>query len=386
MTWTPDSWKSKKLTQIAAYQKLPLLEASASSLKKKPGIVKFAEILELKRNLANVVAGKAIVLQIGDCVERFSDFTLSSTNRRLNFYNFLANELGKKLNKQIVIVGRIGGQFAKPRTQVSEDVRGQQIPIYRGDLFHSQIATKTARAANPARLISGYQFARQSYRWVNLFNQKSENFIFTSHEALHPYYESALTKKQAHNFYATSAHLLWLGVRTNFRESAQLEFLSGVANPVAVKIDSHCTVDQIRELIARLNPQHSIGKLIFISRMGADKIEKYLPDLLEATIRTNSIWICDPLHGNTQKSIQGHKFRLLDEAILELKLYAQILEQMGLPFQGIHLEATPDPIKECLGRNENPKDWLEVLDQPVCDPRLNHEQTKEILSFVPHTI
>ena len=436
--WSKDSWRNKPILQQPTYNDKELLKKVESKLSKYPPLVFAEEVESLKRRLSDVTEGKAFLLQGGDCAESFSEFNADNIRDFFKVFLQMSVALTFAGGKPVVKVGRIAGQFAKPRSSDFEEVNGEKIPSYRGDIINSIEPTIEAREPDPYRMISAYNqsaatlnliraFARGGYadlrkvhQWnldfaksskaheryqkltddikkaldfmdaigINSTNMPllNQTILYTSHEALLLNYEEALTRVDSISgkYYDCSAHMLWIGDRTRQLDHAHVEFLRGVQNPIGIKAGPTTTVEDLLGLIEKINPQNESGKLNVIVRMGADDIQKYFPPLLRAVKKEgrNVLWSSDPMHGNTFKTSNNYKTREFDNVLREVKNFMQIHKAEGTVAGGVHLEMTGKDVTECVGGAQAiTEDNLSSRYHTHCDPRLNASQALE-LSFL----
>lgn len=434
-TWTPSSWQGRPALQQPAWPDDSALGRTLEQLAVLPPLVFAGEARKLKDALATVGRGEAFLLQAGDCAESFRDFSADAIRDKLKVILQMAVVLTYASGLPVVKVGRIAGQFAKPRSSDSEEVNGQTLPAFRGHAVNDNAFDADARRADPARLVQAYHqsaatlnllraftkggFAdltqihtwnqefvaasKQGQRYEQIARQieRSLRFMaacgidlgadsalhevdfYTSHEALLLSYEEALTRQDSltGDWYDCSAHMLWIGERTRQLEGAHIEFMSGIANPIAVKVGPSATPGELVDLCERLDPQMDPGRLTFITRMGAGLIEERLPPLIDAVRRAGRhvVWVCDPMHANTFLTASGYKTRRLDDVLTEIKTFFMIHQQEGTVPGGVHLELTAEDVTECLGGAE------EILDshlvnryEALCDPRLNARQSLDL--------
>ena len=438
MNWTKESWREKPIKQQPVYENLDELRKVEKELSKYPPLVFAGEVRNLKSHLAKVCEGKAFLLQGGDCAESFAEFSADNIKDIFKVFMQMAVVLTFAGGMPVVKVGRIAGQFAKPRSSDYEERDGIKLPSYRGDIINSIEFTPEARKADPQRMLRAYNqsaatmnllraFARggladlhkihkwtldfvkespQGHRFEELANRITEalkfmeacgitsqntpaikeTVLYTSHEALLLNYEEALTRQDSltGEWYDCSAHMLWIGDRTRDPNEAHVEFLKGVKNPIGVKAGPSMQPDTLLELIDKLNPDNEAGRLNIIVRMGADKIEKEFPKLLKAVKREgkNVIWSIDPMHGNTIKTSSNVKTREFDKILQEVKGYFAVHKSEGTFPGGIHLEMTGRDVTECIGGSyEIGEEDLAKNYDTHCDPRLNAKQALE-LSFL----
>jgi len=436
--WSVDSWRKKTAKQQPKYQNTEELKNVENQLKEFPPLVFAGEVRNLKEELAKVCNGEAFLIQGGDCAESFKEFNANTIKDLFKVMLQMAVVLTHAGGKPVVKIGRVAGQFAKPRSSDTEIINGVELPSYRGDIVNSIEPTLEARTPDPNRMIKAYfqsavtqnllrAFARggfadlhQVHRWnvdfvkdeklskkyenianeitkalkfmeaigINAKNTPTlrETTLYTSHEALLLNYEEALTRKDSisGDWYDCSAHMLWIGDRTRGLDEAHIEFLKGVENPIGVKAGPTISADELLQLIDTLNPKNEAGRLNVIIRMGANKIQEHLPTLIKAVKKEGKkvVWSIDPMHGNTYKTDNGYKTRQFDNILLEVKQFFEIHESLGTYPGGIHLEMTGKDVTECVGGaiklTEND---LSSRYHTHCDPRLNAKQALE-LSFL----
>lgn len=400
-----------------------------------PPLVFAGEARALRRSLGEVAAGRAFLLQAGDCAESFYDFTADSIRDKLKVILQMAVVLTYGAGTPVVKVGRIAGQFAKPRSSAYETVDGVQIPAFRGHIINDDAPTVEARRPDPARLIAAYHqsastlnllraFTKGGFADLSQVHMWNQEFVassregqryeaiageidralrfmracginlnaaeelhqvdfYTSHEALILGYEEALTRRDSltGGWYDTSAHLLWAGERTRQLDGAHLHFLSGIENPVAAKVGPGADPAQLVKLCDILDPEYEPGRLTLISRMGADNVAGRLPALQRAVHESGHpvVWTCDPMHGNTFVSEGGRKTRHFDVVLREITGFFAACGQTGTWPGGVHVELTGDSVTECLGGAEEiVEDDLELRYTTACDPRLNGRQSLDL--------
>ncbi len=437
--WKVNSWRNLPIKQQPIYENQDLLKQTEQQLKNFPPLVSFDEIEKLKSELALVSEGKAFLLQGGDCAESFAEFSHDNLKNFFRTVMQMTIALMHGLDKPIVKVGRIAGQYAKPRSDNSETIDGVTMPSYRGDIVNKIDFEKDARVADPKRLIESYFYSAASLNYLrslalggygNLekINKWNEEFahslvskentekvieevnknlrfmkacgldssslpqlttasFFTSHEALLLNYEEAFTRENKDNkkFYDLSAHMLWIGDRTRTPNEAHVEFMRGINNPIAFKVGPSITKDDLLNLLEILNPENEAGRITLISRMGAGKVEQTLPPLVEAVKKSGKkvIWSCDPMHGNTIKSSNGYKTRKFDDILGEIKAFFKVHKELGTYAGGVHFEMTGQDVTECLGGNQQITE-LNLQDRyhTHCDPRLNSSQSVELAFMI----
>ena len=439
-TWHPQSWKQFEALQQPEWPDLKALEETYTQLSHYPPLVFAGEVRSLKQHLAKVAHGEAFLLQGGDCAESFSDFTADSIRDKLKVLLQMAAILTHGLSKPVVKVGRIAGQFAKPRSSPMETQNGVSLPSFRGESVNDPYFSENARLPDPKRLERAYfqsastlnllraftgggfadlrqlhfwnqDFVKQSpqgKRYARLVDKLEESLrfmkavgidegyhshvlreveYFTSHEALILEYESALTRRDSltGDFYDCSAHLLWIGERTRQLDGAHVEFMKGINNPVAVKIGPSITRDEILGLCDQLNPDNEAGRLTLICRFGHSKIAEVLPSLLRGISQEGRtiVWSCDPMHGNTYSAPGGIKTRSIKHIMEELKSFFMIHKAEGTIPGGMHFELTGDNVTECVGgSHEIREEQLSERYTTTCDPRLNVAQSLDIAFLV----
>ena len=432
--WTKSSWHTFPVLQQPNWPDKNKLAEVLTSLSQLPPLVFAGEIRDLKSMLAKAAKGEAFLLQGGDCAEDFSHCTPASIRETLKVLLQMAVILTYAGGKPVVKVGRIAGQFAKPRSSDSEIVDGQEIPSYRGDMVNSIEPLASARIPDPERIMKGYfisaatlnllrAFTRGGFAALQRVQAWNQEFVkqspmgrsyerlaeqisqaihfmevigiptdtpqikqvqfFTSHEALLLGYEEALTREDSTTggWYDCSAHMLWIGDRTRQLEGAHIEFLRGVLNPLGIKVGPKHNVDEITGILERLNPENEAGRITLITRFGAKEIEKYLPPLIRAVKRTgqNVVWSCDPMHANTFTAETGHKTRDFDDILTELRNFFELHWSEGTVPGGVHFELTGNNVTECIGGARNLAHvHLSEKYLTTCDPRLNAEQSLEM--------
>jgi 3-deoxy-7-phosphoheptulonate synthase len=438
-TWSPESWRNRPIRQVPAYPSPEKLATIEEKLRRYPPLVFAGEARRLKSALAQVADGRAFVLQGGDCAESFSDFTANIIRDTFRVLLQMAVVLTYGASVPVVKMGRMAGQFAKPRSSDTETVNGETLPTYRGDIINGPEFTAEARVPDPARMETGYfqsagtlnllrAFATGGYadlhevhRWNLGFVSRSpaveryrdlaqridetlgfmaacgmnsattpqirETDFFTSHEALLLPYEQALTRidSTSGDWYACSAHFLWVGDRTRQPDGAHVEFLRGVRNPLGLKVGPTTSLDDLLRLIDTLNPQNEPGRLTLIARMGADKVARLLPPLLRAVKREGRrvVWLCDAMHGNTITTQAKLKTRNFDAILAEVRSFFDAHAAEGTWAGGVHVEMTGRDVTECIGGAQRLTEAdLSRSYETFCDPRLNAEQSLELAFLV----
>ena len=437
--WTPQSWRAKPAKHIPSdYPDAGAVTRVEDELRRMPPLVFAGEARRLKSHLGNVADGKAFLLQGGDCAESFKEFSADNIRDTFRLILQMAVVLTFAGGKPVVKVGRIAGQFAKPRSEPIETIDGVTLPSYRGDNINGMEFEAGGRTPDPERLLKAYgqssstlnllrAFAGGGYadlynihRWTlgfvadspqgarykELAEKISESLtfmaaigvtpdthpemhrveFFTSHEALLLGYEEAMTRvdSTSGDWYDTSAHMLWIGERTRQLDGAHVHFMKGIKNPIGVKVGPTMEADDLLRLIDVLNPANESGRLTLIGRFGSDKIADRLPRLMEATRKSGRsvVWSIDPMHGNTLKAGNGYKTRPFDRILSEVKAFVEIAGAEGVHPGGVHLEMTGQNVTECIGgaRAVSEGDLADRY-HTHCDPRLNGEQALE-LSFL----
>ncbi|MBM3585245.1 MAG: 3-deoxy-7-phosphoheptulonate synthase class II [Alphaproteobacteria bacterium] len=442
-TWSPDSWRGLPIQQQPTYDDPAALAAVEAKLRRFPPLVFAGEARNLKRSLAKVAAGKAFLLQGGDCAESFAEFHPDVIRDTFRVLLQMAVVLTYGGNMPVVKVGRMAGQFAKPRSADNETQNGVTLPAYRGDIINAIEFTPEARRPDPARLEQayaqsaatlnllrafaqgGYADLHQVHRWNLGFVGRSaqgERYedmarrigealdfmeacgvtgettptlrttdFYTSHEALLLGYEQAMTRVDSTtgDWYDCSAHLLWCGDRTRQPDGAHLEFLRGVGNPLAFKAGPSLGADEMLRLIDTLNPENEPGRLMIIGRFGADKVAEHLPALIRAIEREGRtvVWSCDPMHGNTIKSVNGFKTRPFDRILAEVETFFAIHRAEGTHAGGVHFEMTGQDVTECIGGAQAiTESRLGDRYHTYCDPRLNASQALELAFLIAENL
>ncbi|MEW5704471.1 MAG: class II 3-deoxy-7-phosphoheptulonate synthase [Pseudomonadota bacterium] len=441
--WSPESWRKKPARQLPDYPNKKTLADAEQTLRGYPPLVFAGEARHLRAKLGEVAEGRAFLLQGGDCAESFAEFGADNIRDTFRVLLQMAVVLTFGAACPVVKVGRMAGQFAKPRSEDMETQAGVTLPSYRGDIVNGMAFTEEARAPDPQRMLQAYAqaaatlnllraFAQGGYadlhqvnRWNlgfvsqskqgekyrDLADRLTETLAFmeacgltsetsaeirqtdfhTSHEALLLHYEQALTRVDSTtgDWYDCSAHLLWIGDRTRQPDSAHVEFLRGIHNPIGVKISSKVEAAELLRLIDILNPNNDPGRLTLISRMGAEQIWDRLPPLIRAVKREGRkvVWSCDPMHANTVKASNGYKTRSFDRILKEIEAFFAIHQAEGSYAGGIHFELTGQDVTECIGgAQEITEDRLADRYHTHCDPRLNASQGLELAFLVAEAL
>lgn len=384
--WRPDSWREKPALQLPNYDDLSKLKQVEKRLARRAPIVELNDVDLLSRRIASVADGRGILLQTGDCAETFE----GASRKNVAAYADLLAQMAARIEVcaacEVVRVGRIAGQYAKPRTQPMESSNGVELHAYRGDAVNDLAPEPLARRPDPERLLLAHEYSERSARWLCGHVPDGDEPIYTSHEALLLNYEEALAQydELSARWWSGSAHMLWIGERTRQIDGAHLEFVRGIANPIAIKYGPSAAPDKLCRLLEILNPERVPGRVTLIPRLGHDHIETRLPLLIRATVREGWTvpWCLDPMHGNTHVA-GGKKTRDLDHIQAEIGSFFAIARAEGAWPGGIHLELTPDDVTECIGGKSGIREKdLEKAYKTACDPRLNRGQALEIADFV----
>lgn len=440
MTWAPESWRTKPAAQQVAYPDDAAVAAVLEEIRQLPPLVTSWEVEALRLELAKAARGEAFVLQGGDCAESFRACRPDGISATLKILLQMSLVLVHGTRKPVVRIGRIAGQYAKPRSADTETRGEVTLPAYRGDLVNCDEFTLAARTPDPTLMLRGYEraaltlnfiraltdggfadlhhpefwdlsFARSApnvarYRAIVESIRESLGFVtavagvdsallrrvdvYTSHEGLALPYEQAQTRTvpRRPGFYNLSTHLPWIGMRTAALDGAHVEFHRGISNPIGIKIGTAMTRDWLLGLLDALDPQHQPGRIVLIARMGADAVADALGPLIEAVrgAGRQPLWLCDPMHGNTETTHNGYKTRRFDRILAELETSFAVHRQVGSRLGGVHFELTGDDVTECVGgaRGLTEAD-LERAYLTRVDPRLNYEQALEMaLAIADH--
>ncbi|MCY4330856.1 MAG: 3-deoxy-7-phosphoheptulonate synthase class II [Endozoicomonadaceae bacterium] len=441
--WSPDSWRQFPIQQQPVYPDNDVLIAVENKLKQQPPLVFAGEVTDLKAQLAEVAWGNAFLLQGGDCAESFTAFSTDTIRDTFKVLMQMAVVLTFAASRNVIKVGRIGGQFAKPRSSDTETRDGVTLPSYRGDIINDYQFTPEARVPDPERIIKAYHQASATLNLVRAFAQgglasldkihswnldfvkglASEQFyeltahidqsiafmkacgitventpqlrettLYTSHEALLLPYEEALVHHDhlTDSWYDCSAHMLWIGDRTRQPEGAHVEFLRGINNPLGIKLGPSATEDDLNELLEKLNPDNEAGRITLIVRMGADYIETGLPPLIRCVKKEGHevVWSSDPMHGNTIETNTGYKTREVKRILQEVQSFFAIHKTEGTYAGGIHFEMTGANVTECIGGDHHTITEQSLSDRYTtqCDPRLNASQALELAFMIADTL
>ena len=440
MSWNPSSWRDLPILQVPDYPHQAKVKDTEYRLAQKPPLVFAGEVQNLRSQLGKVANGEAFLLQGGDCAESFAEFSANNIRDSFKVFLQMAVVLTFGASMPIVKIGRMAGQFAKPRSSGTETVGGVELPSYRGDMVNGIEFDKESRIPDPTRLLQVYEqsastlnllraFSRggmadlhEVHKWTTDYitdtkqverfealasriddclafmdacglNSSStaamaETDFFTSHEALLLNYEEAMTRQdtitEEKGFFTTSAHMVWIGDRTRQLDGAHVEYMSGINNPIGLKCGPSMDTDDLLRLIDKLNPDNIPGRLTLIARMGADIVTEKLPPLVKAVKEAgaNVVWCSDPMHGNTVKASTGYKTRRVDDVMREVSGFFEVHDSFGTYPGGVHFEMTGQNVTECVGG------LVEVTEARLgdryhthCDPRLNAAQSLE-LSFL----
>ena len=437
--WSPSSWRNLPIEQSPVYPDMTALKAAEDQLASFPPLVFAGEARKLKRKLAAVANGEAFLLQGGDCAESFAEHSADNIRDFFRVFLQMAVVLTYAAASPVVKVGRIAGQFAKPRSSPTETIGGVELPIYRGDIVNGSEATPGSRIPDPRRQLEAYRqsaatmnllraFATGGYANLDFVHQWMLGFVkespqsgryqevadriaealdfmracgvnpesnpelrqtdfFTSHEALLLGYEQALTRVDSTtgDWYATSGHMIWIGDRTRQLDHAHIEFCRGVKNPIGLKCGPSLKPDELMKLIDALDPENEAGRLTLIMRFGADKAFDHMPGLVRAVKNGGRkvVLACDPMHGNTIKSSSGYKTRPFERILQEVEAFFEVCRTEGVHAGGVHVEMTGKNVTECTGGARAISDAdLQDRYHTFCDPRLNAEQAIELAFLV----
>ena len=433
--WSPSSWRGFTAAQQPQWPDLAAVDAVLDQISAQPPLVFAGEARDLTSYLGEVAEGNAFLLQAGDCAESFDSFSADGIRDRLKVILQMAVVLTYSAGLPVVKVGRIAGQFAKPRSSDTETVDGVELPSFRGHIVNDPVFEGGARSPQPERLLQAYQQSASTLNLVRAFTKGgfanmaqvqswNQEFLaaspegkryqqladgiegalrfmgacgidtthdqrldgvdfYTSHEALLLGYEQALTRKDSltDEWYDCSAHMVWIGERTRQLDGAHVEFMRGIKNPIGCKIGPTATPEDVKGLCEALNPDQIPGRLTLITRMGADKVREGLPPLLEAVKASGHpvVWQCDPMHGNTFTSETGRKTRHFDDICREVEGFFSAHDDAGTWAGGIHVELTGEDVTECLGGGDDlGHQDLDKRYETICDPRLNGRQSLDL--------
>lgn len=431
-TWNPQSWQKKPSAQNFDYPDLAKVRECVNTLSQLPPLVTAMEVNNLKKHLAKVVRGEAFLLQGGDCAESFANCREEPITNKLKILLQMSLILIHGMRKPVVRVGRIAGQYAKPRSDATETQGNITLPSYRGDLINKQGFSKAEREPNPELMVQGYNYSALTLNYIRALvdggfadlqhpeywnldfvkhspladdyqqlvhsitdtlsfvksisgiqaSSLSRVDFYTSHEALNLLYEQPLTRKATDGqYYDLSTHFPWIGMRTAQLDGAHADFFRGIANPIAVKIGAKVSAENLLDLINFLNPANEAGRLTLIVRLGVNQVAENLPKLIDIVKSHNKqiLWSCDPMHGNTQLTESGIKTRRFEDILSELKQSFKIHKELGSHLGGVHFELTGENVTECTGgaRGLSESD-LKTAYETLLDPRLNYEQSLEM--------
>jgi len=436
--WNPKSWKNKKASQMPLYEDQTEVDEAVEDLEKCSPLVFAGEVRSLHEQLARACHGQGFLLMGGDCAEAFNEFNVDHVRDTFRVILQMSLVLTFGSAMPVIKIGRMAGQFAKPRSEPDE-VRGDvALPSYRGDIINNEEFSAEARRNNPQNMVKAYHqsaqtlnilraFASGGYADISRLHAWNLDFVeqtdegsryrkfatkvdeslrfmkaigvdtsedtftktdfYVAHECLLLPYEEALTRMDSTTgkYYDCSGHMLWVGERTRELDGAHLEFTRGIGNPLGVKISDKCTPEELIRIIDTMNPNNTPGKLTIIVRMGAEKVRKNLPGLIRAVQREGKsvLWISDPVHGNTRKTNNGFKTRDFDAIRAELRAFFDVHEEMGSHPGGVHLEMTGEDVTECVGGlSDVTEESLNERYNTFCDPRLNGAQALEIAFLI----
>ncbi|MEZ4401044.1 MAG: 3-deoxy-7-phosphoheptulonate synthase class II [Kofleriaceae bacterium] len=435
--WSPESWQGKEVAQHVRYPDPAALDRVLAEMRRLPPLVTSWEIEGLRTQLAAAARGEAFVLQGGDCAESFDDCAPDAISAKLKILMQMSLVLVHGTRRPVVRIGRIAGQYAKPRSADLETKDGKTLPSFRGDSVNREAFTEEDRTPDPLLLLRGYERAALTLNFVRaladggfadlhhpeywdisfadgarhvaeyrrIVEQIRESIsfvtavtgidatplkrvdIYTSHEALALPYDAAQTRRAPRRpgYYNLSTHMPWIGMRTAAVDGAHVEYHRGIQNPLGLKIGPAMTAAWLTELLAILDPDHTPGRITLIHRMGAGKVDTYLPPLIEAVRATGRtvLWMCDPMHGNTETTPQGHKTRRFDNILSEIEDSFALHHRLGGHLGGVHFEMTGEDVTECLGGARGLAEVdLERAYKSRVDPRLNYEQALELALLV----
>lgn len=439
--WTIDSWKQRPASQQPSYDDPLELNEALAALRLLPPLVTSWEVDRLRTQLVRAQDGEAWLLQGGDCAESFEDCQSEFIASKLKVLLQMSLVLIFGSGQRIVRLGRIAGQYAKPRSSDTENRDGQSLPSYRGDLINRAPFSIDHRRNNPQLLLRGYERAALTLNFIRALSEGGFadlhhpenwdlNFVtdspehklyqrlvdslgdalrfidaisekpmpelgrvdfFTSHEALHLQYEQAFVRESVRGtgWYNLATHFPWIGERTRSIGGAHVELLRGIRNPIGIKIGPKATPDEVVDLVRLLNPENEPGRMTLIHRIGSGKVREVLPPLIEAIESSSSrvLWVCDPMHGNTVSTNTGHKTRHFNDILSELRDAFAVHREMRSRLGGVHLELTGENVTECLGGSTGlTEDDLHTAYNTHCDPRLNYEQAMEIAFSIAEEI
>src|SRR5437899_241231 len=433
--WSPSAWRALEARHQPAWPDPVAADHAFGQRAGMPPLVFAGEARALRDSLAEVAAGRAFLLQAGDCAESFQDFSAITIREKLKILLQMAAVLTFGSTLPVVKVGRIAGQFVKPRSSPTEEVDGRELPSFLGHMVNSELPTEEARRPDPERMLQGYYqaaatlnllraFTKGGFADLNRVHMWNQEFVasspegrryeviaseieralqfmaacgidlsgapqlrevdvWTSHEGLLLDYEEALTRRDSTtgDWYDCSAHMLWIGERTRDPEGAHVDFFAGVHNPLGIKLGPDASADEVLRLCERLNPDRIPGRLTLIARLGSDRVREALPPLLSAVREAEHpvVWACDPMHGNTTRTASGIKTRHFDDVMSELEGFFAAHRAAGTWPGGVHLEFTGEDVTECLGGGEEVlESQLDHRYETLCDPRLKARQSLDL--------
>ncbi|WP_448216315.1 class II 3-deoxy-7-phosphoheptulonate synthase [Endozoicomonas sp. 2B-B] len=441
--WQVDSWREMPVIQLPEYPDQDHLKQVEQQLHRMPPLVFAGEVRALRQKLTAATEGKAFLLQGGDCAESFLEFSADNIRDTFKVLMQMAVVLTFGASCPVIKVGRMAGQFAKPRSSGTEVIEGVELPIYRGDIINAMDSTVESRIPDPERMLKAYHQASSTLNLLRAFAQGglasleqvhawnldfvasspqseqyshladridealdfmracgissehsrviSETDFYTSHEALLLPYEQAMTRQDSlsGHWYDCSAHMLWVGDRTRQVEGGHVEFVRGISNPIGLKAGPTMPPEDLIRLIDLISPDNEAGRLNVIVRMGADNVEKHLPELIRAVEREGRqvLWSCDPMHGNTFKASNGYKTREVSRILREVKQFFAVHQAEGTYAGGVHFEMTGQKVTECIGGSRAvTEDSLGNRYHTHCDPRLNADQALELAFMISDTL
>ncbi len=441
MPWSPDSWKAKDVSQQVAYPDPKALTAVQAQISRLPPLVTSWEVESLKGRLAQAARGESFLLQGGDCAESFDDCAPNSIATNFKILLQMSLMLVNATRQPVVRVGRIAGQYAKPRSSATETRGDVVLPSYRGDLVNRSPFTPEDRIPDPSLLLRGYERAaltlnfvraladsgfadlRHPENWDVSFARESEHHdeyrriadsikdsiafmeavtrtdnarlqrvdLYTSHEALSLEYEQAQTREvpRREGWYNLSTHMPWIGMRTAQVDGAHVEYCRGIRNPIGLKVGPGMSAEQLEALLERLHPDDEPGRLTLIHRLGADRVEELLPGLIEVVRRIGKtvLWCADPMHGNTETTASGIKTRRFDRILRELQQAFEVHQRLGSRLGGVHFELTGADVTECIGGAGGVQEQDLARDyRSKVDPRLNYKQALEMALLITRSL
>jgi 3-deoxy-7-phosphoheptulonate synthase len=421
MSWTPSSWRDRPALQMPAYPDPHAVAMAESCLEASAPLGSVTENRILTAKLAEVAQGNGFLLQGGDCAETFAEFGADKVRRSFNLLLQMAAMIREASGGEVVKVARMAGQFAKPRSADMETIGGVTLPSYRGDIVNGPDFDAKTRTPDPLRMLEAHRQSKVTIDLIKAYSAAAYADLseihrvarrrlgltfdharpqgdvakpvdmFTSHEALLLNYEQALTRwdELTESWWATSAHMIWIGERTRQLDGAHVAYMSGIANTIGVKCGPTLEADELLRLIERLDPQNRPGRLVLIGRFGADKAGERLPALMRATREAGShaLWAIDPMHGNTVPTVGGRKTRIVPDILAELRTFFEVASAEQVCPGGVHLEMTGEDVTECLGGTRGLREEdLERRYLTHCDPRLNGAQALDVAAEVTRLI